>query len=104
AETEAEGMRLGLRTYSSEEAALSRQTASGLGAAAREALRAYLVRRTAHLLLGQQISRYAEKFRGPIAGHASQLFERVTLGKYSGLSIGVGDNTLRCLTEGREKE
>ncbi len=102
AEAEAEGMRLGLISYQSEDVAVSRQILSERAAAARASLRRYLVVRAAHALLDEQVSRYAERFSGPIAGRAGELFSRITLGKYSRLSIGLGENSLRCVRDGHE--
>jgi len=102
AESDAEGTRLGLETYNSEDVMLARQNASTRGAEARSALREYLVLRAAHSLLRGQVESYAERFRGPIAGRAGELFERLTLGRYKGLSVGVGDKTIRCVQERQE--
>lgn len=104
AEADAEGTRLGLLAYQTEDVAVLRQVVVDRAASARASLRKYLVLRASHLMLDEQVTRYAERFSGPIAGRASELFRRVTLGKYSRLSVGVGDRSLRCVREGHELE
>jgi uncharacterized protein YhaN len=104
AESEAESLRLGLQSYASEDVALARQAAADRASAARESLRQYLVKRAAHVLLERQVERYAERFSGPILARAAELFERITLGKYSRLSVGLGQKVLRCVSGGHEKE
>lgn len=104
AESDAEGKRLGLDTYRSEDVVVARQAVSHKEAEARAALREYLVLKTAHTLLKQQVESYAEQFAGPIAGRAGTLFERLTLGRYAGLKVGVGEKTLRCVRGGEELE
>lgn len=84
--------------------AILRQIAVERAASARASLRKYLVVRAAHLMLDEQVTRYAERFSGPIASRASELFRRVTLGKYSRLSVGVGERSLRCVRQGHEVE
>ena len=104
AESDAEGKRLGLDTYRSEDVVFARQAVSHKAAEARAALREYLVLKAAQTLLHKQVESYAEQFAGPIAGRAGDLFERLTLGRYSGLKIGVGEKTLRCVRGSEELE
>lgn len=104
AESDAEGTRLGLLSYQTDDVAILRQIAVERAASARASLRKYLVVRAAHLMLDEQVTRYAERFSGPIASRASELFRRVTLGKYSRLSVGVGERSLRCVRQGHEVE
>lgn len=104
AENEAEGMRLGLLTYKTEDVALARQVVFERAALARKTLRQYLVCQAAHSMLQGQIAQYAERFSGPICQRASEMFARITLGKYSRLSVGLGDKTLRCVRDGHEVE
>jgi len=104
AESDAEGTRLGMVSYQSEDVAVLRQLLFDRAAAARATLRQYLVHRAAHHLLSEQVTRYAERFSGPITGRASELFQRITLGKYSRLSIGLGERSLRCVRDGHEIE
>ena len=102
AEADAESTRLGLLAYQTADVALARQATADRAASACATLREYLVKRAAHTLLCEQVSRYAERFSGPIAGRASELFHRITLGKYSRLSVGLGERSLRCVRDGLE--
>lgn len=104
AQSDAESRRLGLLAYQTEDVAVARQVASERAAVARSTLRKYLVLKAAHTLLEEQITRYAERFSGPITERASALFSRITLGKYSRLSVGLGERTLRCVRGGHEVE
>lgn len=104
AERDAEATRLGLETYRTEDVAHARQLATSHESAAKASLRQFLVLRAAHILLQQRISDYAERFAGPIVGRAGELFSRVTLGKYSSLSVGTGEQVLRCMARGQQKE
>jgi uncharacterized protein YhaN len=94
----------GLRRYGSEDVAWARQRAVVRGAEARSLLREYLVVRTAKVVLDQQVARYADRFAGPIARRASELFARLTRGAYSRLSIGVGERTIRLVRGSDEVE
>ena len=94
----------GLRRYGSEDVAWARQRAVVRRAEARALLREYLVVRTAKVVLDQQVARYADRFAGPIARRASELFARLTRGAYSHLSIGVGERTIRLVRGGDEIE
>jgi uncharacterized protein YhaN len=87
----------GLKHYGSEDVAWARQRAVALGAEARALLREYVTVRTAKVVLEEQITRYADRFAGPIAQRASSLFARLTLGRYSRLRIGVGEQTIRLV-------
>ena len=97
AEQNAASLAAGLERYSSEDVALARQQAVLRGSAARRMLREYLTLSLARALLRGQISRYADRFAGPIAQRASQLFQALTRGRYSRLGIGVGERTIRLV-------
>lgn len=101
AESDCVGYRLGLDTYNSESVAILRQFAASKRAEAVTTLREYLLRSCAHRLLAQQVTRHAERFAGPIVERARSMFERLTLGRYTGLDVGIGEKTLRCV-RGRE--
>lgn len=104
AESDEAGTELGLQTYRSVDVVQARQRAVLKGSEATDALRQYLVLKTAQNMLQAQIENYAERFAGPIASRASDLFERITLGRYSSLRVGVGEKTLRCVRDGAEVE
>lgn len=104
AEHEASSIERGLSLYHSEDAAIAQQRVANAQAEARSTLRDFLVLRTARVLLEREMKRYAEKYQGPILARANEHFPRLTLGKYSGLRVGVGERTLRCLRQGKEVE
>lgn len=95
-------LRLNLGVYHSEDAVEARQKVTIRAAEARALLREYLVKKAAHGLLSAQMETYAEQFSGPILLRASELFERMTLGRYAKLSIGLGERTLHCVREGQQ--
>ncbi len=103
-EQTASGYAEGLRRYGSEDVAWARQRAVLRAAEARALLGEYLVVRTARLILDQQVARYADRFAGPIAQRASELFSGLTRGAYSQLRIGVGEHTIRLVRGGDEVE
>lgn len=102
AERDEAGRELGLGIYKSEDVVQARQQVTIRAAEVRSLLREYLVKKAAHELLRAQMETYAERFSGPILSRASVLFERMTLGRYTKLSIGLGERTLRCVREGQE--
>ncbi len=104
AESHAESMRLGLFVYRSEDAVIARQMSAEASAEAVSLLREYLVLKTAHTLLERQVKEFAERFAGPLVQRASQIFQRMTLGRYSRLKIGLGEQVLRCVREKEEVE
>lgn len=102
AEKDEAGIKLGLEIYHSEDVVEARQRVSTRAAEARALLREYLVKKAAHELLRAQMEAYAEQFSGPILVRAGELFERMTLGRYAKLSIGLGERTLHCVREGEQ--
>lgn len=104
AEKDEAGIKLGLVVYHSEDAVEARQRVSSRAAEARALLREYLVKKAAHGLLRAQMEAYAEQFSGPILVRASEMFERMTLGRYTKLSIGLGERTLHCVRDGQQLE
>ena len=73
-------------------------------------LQALAVRRVAAVVLKAAIERHREKNQGPILGRASQIFQQITLGHFSGLQAEYNDkgepvlaglrNSTRVLVEG----
>jgi uncharacterized protein YhaN len=55
-------------------------------------VRRYVRVRLASLLLSREVERYREENQGPVLARASELLPRLTLGRYSGLRVGVGEN------------
>lgn len=104
AEYDASAKEAGLELYRSEDAAAAEQRAASAAAEARQLTREFLVLRTARVLLQREITRYAERHQGPILARANEHFPRLTLGRYSGLRVGLGERTLRCVRDGKEVE
>ncbi len=104
AEYDASAKGAGLELYGSEDAAHAEQQVASAAAETRQVLRDFLVLRTARVLLAREVARYAERHQGPILARANEYFPRLTLGRYSGLRVGVGERTLRCVREGAELE
>jgi uncharacterized protein YhaN len=104
AQHDAASLELGLERFRGEEAAVAQQRVETVTAEAREALRQFVVLRAARLLLEREVTRYAERHQGPVLSRASEHFPRLTLGKYTGLRVGLGERTLRCVRDGRELE
>jgi uncharacterized protein YhaN len=48
--------------------------------------------RIAGIVLKREIERYRQENQGPIVSRASELFPRLTTGRYSGLRVGFGDD------------
>jgi uncharacterized protein YhaN len=62
----------------------------------------YVRKRLAAELLRREIRRYRDANQGPIVGRASELFARLTLGRYPRLSVGYDDRdepVLRCVDD-----
>jgi uncharacterized protein YhaN len=55
-------------------------------------VRRYVRVRLASTLLAREIERYREENQGPVLARASELLPRLTVGKYAGLRVGVGEN------------
>ncbi len=104
ARREADGQWQGLERFRTEDAAAARQRLEGRRAEVSHALREYLVLRAARVLLGAEVERYAAAHQGPILARADELFRRLTLGRYTGLRVGLGEHVLRCVREGKDVE
>ena len=55
-------------------------------------VRRYVRVRLASVLLSREIERYREENQGPVLARASELLPRLTLGRYSGLRVGVNES------------
>jgi uncharacterized protein YhaN len=69
-------------------------------AAVREHAEHYARLHLATLILEREIERYRQEHQGPVLSRASELFRRLTLGRYATLraEMGAGDPELRCVT------
>jgi len=69
----------------------------------RAAAERYLRAKVAAVVLAREIERYREQHQGPLIAAASQLFARLTLGRYSGVRAGFDEKdrpSLRCVRGG----
>jgi uncharacterized protein YhaN len=55
-------------------------------------VRRYVSVRLASVLLAREIERYRQENQGPVLARASELLPRLTVGRYSGLRVGLGDD------------
>jgi len=80
------------RLQASDESTLQEQKAEDALGRVRPALAHYLRLQLASEVLQRAIESYREKHQGPVLNRASELFSNLTLGDYSGLTTGFGDN------------
>ena len=80
------------RLQASDESTLQAQKAEDALGRVRPALAHYLRLQLASEVLQRAIESYREKHQGPVLSRASDLFSSLTLGDYSGLTTGFGDN------------
>ena len=99
---EATSLQQGLEHYGTEDAADARQRAMHRRASAAHALRELLVLRSARMLLEAEMVDYAREHRSTTLAQAETLFSRLTLGKYQGLRIGLGQRDLRAVRGDQE--
>jgi uncharacterized protein YhaN len=50
------------------------------------------------------VERYAADNQGPILKRAGEHFSRLTIGRYSGLRLGVTDRSIWCVRDGKDVE
>jgi uncharacterized protein YhaN len=80
------------RLQASDESTLQAQKAEDALGRVRPAFAHYLRLQLASEVLQRAIESYREKHQGPVLNCASDLFSSLTLGDYSGLTTGFGDN------------
>jgi uncharacterized protein YhaN len=80
------------RLENTDESAAQAQMAEDALAKVRVAVSQYLRLRLASEVLQRAIDSYREKHQGPVLNRASQLFSSLTIGEYSGLTTGFGDD------------
>jgi uncharacterized protein YhaN len=95
----------GLERLGGEQAAEAAQEQALVAAEISEQVSRFVRLRLATALLEREIERYREKHQGPVLARASELFPRLTLGRYSGLRAGLGERVLYCVrSDGAEVE
>lgn len=96
----AESVEAGLELLGGNRGAESAQRLAEIGAELRDLSSQYARLRIARSLLAQELSRFRDKNQGPILERASGLFERLTLGSFRGLRVGLDANVLECVRAG----
>lgn len=102
------GIRMALDSWRVDaQAAEAAATAQVALARIRENTERWCRARLAAVVLGREIERYREENQGPLLAATSSLFERLTLGAYSGVRAGFDAHdrpALRCVRAGAEIE
>ena len=96
-EREVTQLELGLRTYEGREGADAAQELSATVARLAELSSAWVRRRMASAVLERVIEQYRDKHQGPVLSRASELFRRLTLGRFSRLQVGLEETRLECV-------
>lgn len=100
---EVSALAAGLDSFAGSEAAEQAQTVALLGSELREQARRYARLRIGALVLRREIERYRAEHQGPVLKRATALFPVLTLGRYTGLRVGMEERTLTAVrSDGRE--
>lgn len=102
-EREVTKLELGLRAYEGPDAADAAQVLSATVASLAEHASAWARRRVAAAVLERVIEQYRERNQGPVLSRASQLFERLTLGRFARLQVGIEETRLECVEHGGKR-
>lgn len=97
AEGDVKELELGLRTYEGRDGADAAQELSATVARLAELSSMWARRRVAVAVLERVVEQYREKHQGPVLTRASELFRRLTLGRFSRLQVGLGETRLECV-------
>ncbi|MES1188363.1 MAG: AAA family ATPase [Myxococcales bacterium] len=97
AEREVTQLELGLRTYEGRDGADAAQELSATVARLAELSSTWARRRLAAAVLERVVDQYREKHQGPVLSRASELFRRLTLGRFSRLQVGLEETRLECV-------
>jgi len=96
-EREVTKLELGLRAYEGRDGADAAQALSATVASLAEQSSAWVRRRLAAAVLERVVERYRERNQGPVLSRASELFARLTLGRFSRLQVGLEETRLECV-------
>jgi uncharacterized protein YhaN len=97
AEREVTQLELGLRAYEGRDGADAAQELSATVARLAELSSLWVRRRLAAAVLERVVEQYREKHQGPVLSRASELFRRLTLGRFSRLQVGLEATRLECV-------
>ncbi|HEY6556802.1 MAG TPA: AAA family ATPase [Polyangiaceae bacterium] len=84
---------------SDEDAAEAAQESEILASDVRELVQRYARVRLAGVILSREINRYRERHQGPVLSRAAELFPRLTLGRYTGLKVGLDRQIILCVRD-----
>ena len=96
-EREVTQLELGLRTYEGRDGADAAQELSATVARLADLSSAWVRRRLAGAVLERVVEQYREKHQDPVLSHASELFRRLTLGRFARLQVGLEERRLECV-------
>ncbi len=96
-EREVTQLELGLRAYEGRSGADAAQELSATVARLGELSGAWVRRRIAAAVLDRVVERYRQVHQGPVLSRASELFRRLTLGRFSKLQVGLEETRLECV-------
>jgi len=97
AEGDVKELELGLRTYEGRDGADAAQELSATVARLAELSATWARRRLAVAVLERVVEQYREKHQGPVLSRASELFRRLTLGRFARLQVGLEETRLECV-------
>ncbi|RYZ06495.1 MAG: hypothetical protein EOO73_16105 [Myxococcales bacterium] len=90
-------LELGLRAYEGRSGADAAQELSATMARLGELSSAWARRRVAAAVLERVVERYRQLHQGPVLSRASDLFRRLTLGRFAKLQVGLEETRLECV-------
>lgn len=96
-EREVTQLELGLRAYEGRSGADAAQELSATVARIGELSSAWARRRIAAAVLDRVVERYRQAHQGPVLSRASELFQRLTLGRFAKLQVGLEETRLECV-------
>jgi uncharacterized protein YhaN len=96
-EREVTQLELGLRAYEGRSGADAAQELSATVARLGELSLAWARRRIAAAVLERVVERYRQLHQGPVLSRASDLFRRLTLGRFDKLQVGLEETRLECV-------
>jgi uncharacterized protein YhaN len=93
-------LELGLRFYEGRSGADAAQELSATVARLGELSSTWIRRRIAAAVLDRVVERYRQAHQGPVLTRASELFRRLTLGRFEKLQVGLEETKLECVETG----
>lgn len=93
-------LELGLRTYEGRSGADAAQELSATVARLGELSSTWIRRRIAAAVLDRVVERYRQAHQGPVLSRATELFRRLTLGRFEKLQVGLEETRLECVEAG----